>query len=95
MKLHDEGTLNLGAYYEEYRQVAEAAGPAHADLAVVIWTKGNSPEEAVSRATLEHTRQPADGKRDDGDYETEYFSGGGNSGQNHQQQEPATASADG
>jgi hypothetical protein len=94
LKLHPEGELNLGAYYEEYRKVAEAAGPEHADLAVVIWSKGASPEAAVERATLEHTRQVAQEARDDGDYETEYFSGGSN-GQDRQQQEPTAAGADG
>lgn len=94
LKLHDEGTLNLGAYYEEYRKTAEAAGPEHADIAVVIWSKGASPEDAVQRATVEKARQTAEGSHDnDVDYETEYF--GGTSGQDHQQQEPAAASANG
>lgn len=95
LKLNDERTLNMGAYYEEYRQVADLAGQEAVDIAVVLWSQGYEVEDAVARAKLERNRQAAAGeKKSDPDYEVEHF-GGNVSGQNHQQQDEASAQASG
>lgn len=94
LKLRTDGTLDMHAYYETYRKVGTAAGDA-ADLAVLIWSQGQDPEEAVTRAKLERQRQLEAGEKpaQELDYETEEF--GGNSGQDHHEQVQASAQANG
>jgi hypothetical protein len=96
LKLHEQdGVLDLSAYYKEYRELGEAAGQEFADLALIIWSQGQSPEEALERAKLEQTRRAASKvtSDQDEDYETEFF--GGTNGQSHHQQESQAAHANG
>jgi hypothetical protein len=97
LKLRTDGMLDMRSYYEEYRTVAETAGVKNADVAVVLWSQGYSPEDAVARATVvteNQAEQVAAGVPVvDPDYEDEYF--GGNSGQNHHEQVQASAGANG
>lgn len=97
LKLREDNSLDMHAYYEEYRKTAEAAGDA-ADVAVVLWSHGYTPEEAVERATVEHERRMArpvaeEPAAEDLDYEVEQF--GGNLVQNHHQQDEAVTPENG
>lgn len=94
LKVREDSTLDMHGYYEDYRNVAQQAGPRYADLAVVLWSQGATVEEAVARAKVEKDRQVESGAPAvDPDYEEEFF--GGDHGQNHHQQVPASAQADG
>ena len=74
--LHVEGHLNLQSYYEAYRAVVEAAGQKYAELAVVIWSRGHSLEDAVARAKLEiDNRDTPEATESESDYEVESFGG--------------------
>jgi hypothetical protein len=94
LKIHPDGTLDMHAYYQEYRELGVAAGPEHADLALVIWSQGNSPEESLDRAKLEKVKQATSAEPvKDPDYEEVYF--GGEHGENHHEQVEAAAQANG
>jgi hypothetical protein len=97
LKYFTEGKLNLQAYYEEYRTVGESAGEQDAEVALIMWSQGFTPEDALLRARVEreqrslHTDQTAD--TPDPDYEVQFF--GGTDGQSHNQQVPQSPQANG
>lgn len=94
LKLRPDGTLDMHAYYQEYRELGVAAGPEHADLALVVWSQGNTPEESIDRARLEKVKQAESAKpAEDPDYEEEYF--GGDHGEDHHEQIAEGAQANG
>lgn len=98
LKLFPEGGLNLASYYEEYRKVGEAAGEELADIALLVWSQGASPEGAVERARVEKEArerrfEKATDEAPDADYEEHFF--GGTDGQSNHEQVPQTAEASG
>ena len=85
LKLRGDFSLDMTAYYQEYRDVAKNAGQDAADVACVIWSQGASPEEAVAKAQQEvASRSESDEQPPDLNYEVEYF--GGNNGTNRTEQ---------
>lgn len=86
---HGSFELDLNAYYGELAQVQELAGREVMDVATVLWIRGDSVEDAVAHAKLGVQSPPAHEEPSDSDYVIEHF--GGNSGQNHQQQDETPA----
>jgi hypothetical protein len=96
ISLHEDGRLNLEAYYQQWRDVAQKAGPEYAMLAVVVWSHGYTPEQAIEHAKVEVERQKQQTHQSsdapvETDYEVEQF--GGTSGQDHHQSVSASAEA--
>jgi hypothetical protein len=83
IKLSSDGALDLHAYYEEWRKAAVEAGDK-GDVATVLWSQGESVEDAVTRAKLSPEDRTAEQPAADNGYEVEHF--GGNLGKDHHQQ---------
>jgi hypothetical protein len=95
LRLRDDKTLDMRAYYTDWRKAATLATGAP-DLGAILWSHGYTVEEAAERANLEAERRKAaqaPSEEPESNYEIEHF--GGNLGQNHHEQDAQSSAAPG